>query len=61
MNSVDRSRRLITELYKKGVRDFVISPGSRNAPITLSLYQLQAAGLIKLHVRIDERSAAFLL
>lgn len=57
--SVDRSRHIINTLYQLGVRDFVISPGSRNAPITLSLYQAQAAGLINLHVRIDERSAAF--
>src|SRR5690606_20135973 len=34
--------------------------GSRNAPLSLALYDAAATGQINLHVRIDERSAAFL-
>ena len=38
------------------VRDCVICPGSRNAPLTLALL---ARRDIRVHVRIDERAAAF--
>jgi len=37
----------------------VISPGSRNAPLSIAFHQASVKGLIKLHVRIDERTAAF--
>jgi 2-succinyl-5-enolpyruvyl-6-hydroxy-3-cyclohexene-1-carboxylate synthase len=42
-----------------GVTNFVLSPGSRNAPLSIALNQAAEAGLIELHVRIDERGAAF--
>jgi 2-succinyl-5-enolpyruvyl-6-hydroxy-3-cyclohexene-1-carboxylate synthase len=42
-----------------GICDFVISPGSRNAPLSIALYEAEEAGLINLHVRLDERGAAF--
>ena len=35
-------------------------PGSRNAPLTFAAYDAAAAGLVRLHTRIDERSAGFL-
>lgn len=38
----------------------MISPGSRSAPLTYALAELAEAGGITLHVRIDERDAAFL-
>jgi 2-succinyl-5-enolpyruvyl-6-hydroxy-3-cyclohexene-1-carboxylate synthase len=37
----------------------VISPGSRNAPLTIAFYEAAAQKLITLHTRIDERTAAF--
>ena len=37
----------------------VLSPGSRNAPLSIALYEAEQHGLLTLHVRIDERSAAF--
>lgn len=38
----------------------VLAPGSRSAPLALALAERAARGEITLHVRIDERSAAFL-
>ncbi|MGH3907564.1 MAG: 2-succinyl-5-enolpyruvyl-6-hydroxy-3-cyclohexene-1-carboxylic-acid synthase [Pseudonocardiaceae bacterium] len=51
---------LVDELVRCGVRHAVLCPGSRNAPLSFALYEADAAGRLALHVRIDERSAAFL-
>ncbi|MGH4025238.1 MAG: thiamine pyrophosphate-binding protein, partial [Pseudonocardiaceae bacterium] len=51
---------LVDELVRCGVRHAVLCPGSRNAPLSFALYAAGAAGRLALHVRIDERSAAFL-
>lgn len=42
------------------IRDVVIAPGSRSAPIAFALADRAETGDLRLHVRIDERSAAFL-
>ena len=54
------ARVLVDELVRGGVREAVLSPGSRSAPLAFALHRADAAGLLRLHVRIDERSAAFL-
>jgi 2-succinyl-5-enolpyruvyl-6-hydroxy-3-cyclohexene-1-carboxylate synthase len=46
---------LVAQLAESGLRDAVISPGSRNAPLNIAL---EAHPLISTHVVIDERSAA---
>lgn len=51
---------VIEELIASGVRDVVLCPGSRSAPIALALADAERRGLVRLHVRIDERSAAYL-
>ncbi len=51
---------LVDELIRNGVREAVLSPGSRSAPLAFALHAADAAGHLRLHVRIDERSAAFL-
>lgn len=51
------ARVLIDELARGGVTEAVLSPGSRSAPLALDLAQ---ESRIRLHVRIDERSAGFL-
>lgn len=53
------ARLTVSELVRAGVRDFVICPGSRSAPLTYALAALAQAGTVRTHVRLDERSAAF--
>lgn len=53
------ARLVLSELVRAGVRDFVICPGSRSAPLTYALAALERAGMARTHVRLDERSAAF--
>ena len=60
MNQATRLARVIVrQIIEAGITDAVISPGSRNAPLSLALVTAQDLGLIKLHIRIDERTAAF--
>ena len=49
------ARHTVRQLIELGVEDVVLSPGSRNAPLSIAFYQAQEKGLIDLHVRIDER------
>jgi len=51
---------LVDELVAGGVREAVVCPGSRNAPLSFALHAAGAAGRLRLHVRIDERGAGFL-
>ncbi len=54
------ARVLVDELVRGGVRDAVVAPGSRSAPVALALAAAERAGDLRLHVRIDERTASFL-
>jgi 2-succinyl-5-enolpyruvyl-6-hydroxy-3-cyclohexene-1-carboxylate synthase len=58
--SVGAARSLISELVAHGVHDVVLAPGSRSAPLAYAAAEAAAAGLLELHVRVDERSAGFL-
>ena len=51
---------IVEELIASGVRDVVLAPGSRSAPLALALADAERQGAVRLHVRIDERSAAYL-
>jgi 2-succinyl-5-enolpyruvyl-6-hydroxy-3-cyclohexene-1-carboxylate synthase len=51
---------LVDELVRCGVQHAVLCPGSRNAPLSFALHAAEQTGQVILHVRIDERSAAFL-
>ena len=51
---------LVDELVACGVREFVVCPGSRSAPLAYAVQQAERAGHLRLHVRVDERSAGFL-
>ncbi|GAB3590252.1 2-succinyl-5-enolpyruvyl-6-hydroxy-3-cyclohexene-1-carboxylic-acid synthase [Angustibacter peucedani] len=51
---------LVDELVRHGVREAVLCPGSRSAPLAFALHAADGAGRLRLHVRTDERAAAFL-
>ncbi len=46
----------IDEMYRAGVRNVVISPGSRSTPVAILLAEHKS---IKSYVLVDERSAGF--
>jgi 2-succinyl-5-enolpyruvyl-6-hydroxy-3-cyclohexene-1-carboxylate synthase len=48
---------VVDELCRNGVRHAVLAPGSRSAPLAMAF---AAESRMRLHVEIDERSAAFL-
>jgi 2-succinyl-5-enolpyruvyl-6-hydroxy-3-cyclohexene-1-carboxylate synthase len=58
--AVAAAREIVAGLVADGVRDVVVSPGSRSAALAYAAAAADAQGLLTLHVRIDERSAAFL-
>lgn len=58
--STQLARAIVRQIIEAGITDVVLSPGSRNAPISIALYSAQQIGLLNLHVRIDERTAGFL-
>ena len=51
---------LLDELVRAGVRDVVLAPGSRSTPLAFAAHEAAEGGRLRLHVRIDERTAAFL-
>ncbi|GAC56589.1 2-succinyl-5-enolpyruvyl-6-hydroxy-3-cyclohexene-1-carboxylate synthase [Gordonia hirsuta DSM 44140 = NBRC 16056] len=55
-----QARVIVDELIRGGVREAVLCPGSRNAPLAFALHAADRAGRLRLHVRIDERSAGYL-
>lgn len=58
--SIATARGIVRTLLTYGVRDVVLCPGSRSAPLAYATAEAEAAGRLRLHVRTDERSAAFL-
>jgi 2-succinyl-5-enolpyruvyl-6-hydroxy-3-cyclohexene-1-carboxylate synthase len=51
---------LVDELLRCGMREAVVAPGSRSTSLALALHDLEVEGRVRLHVRIDERSAGYL-
>ena len=54
------ARVLVDELVRGGVREAVLAPGSRSAPLAFALHEADSQGRLRLHVRVDERSGAYL-
>jgi 2-succinyl-5-enolpyruvyl-6-hydroxy-3-cyclohexene-1-carboxylate synthase len=51
---------ILGEFIRRGVRDIVLSPGSRSQSLALAAEAWERRGMVRLQVRIDERSAGFL-
>lgn len=60
LNSSAVAQQIARGLVSSGVTEVVIAPGSRSAPLVYALAPLAEAGVIRTHVRIDERDAGFL-
>ena len=58
--SMLRGAAMIDALCAAGVHDVVLAPGSRSAPLALAVAAAEREGRLRLHVRIDERSAGYL-
>ncbi len=54
------ARVLVEELITRGVTEVVLAPGSRSAPLAYEVLEADRIGLLRLHVRVDERTAGFL-
>ncbi len=50
---------IVEALAELGVRQVVLCPGSRSAPLAYAVAEAATAGRVRLHVRLDERSAGF--
>ena len=59
-NATVCARVIIEELITRGVRDVVLAPGARSAPLAYECFEADRIGLLRLHVRADERTAGFL-
>ena len=57
--STSLARTIVRQIIEAGITDVVISPGSRNAPLSIAFFQASQEKQIRTHVRIDERGAAF--
>lgn len=57
--ATDFSWALLTEFVRLGVQHVVVSPGSRSQALALASAELERLGSVRLHVRIDERTAGF--
>ncbi|TBN58447.1 2-succinyl-5-enolpyruvyl-6-hydroxy-3-cyclohexene-1-carboxylic-acid synthase [Glaciihabitans arcticus] len=58
--ATDFAAALLDEFVRLGVRDVVLSPGSRSQALALVAADRARTGSLRLHVRIDERVGGFL-
>lgn len=57
--ATDAAAAMLGRLVERGLRHIVLSPGSRSQALALVAAELERRGLLRLHVRIDERVAGF--
>ncbi len=57
--ATDAAAALLGALVDLGIRHVVLSPGSRSQSLALVAAELETRGIVRLHVRIDERVAGF--
>jgi 2-succinyl-5-enolpyruvyl-6-hydroxy-3-cyclohexene-1-carboxylate synthase len=59
-SSTELARAIVEALRHHGVREVVLAPGSRSAPLAYAIFEADRSGLVRLHVRVDERTARIL-
>ena len=52
--------RLMLDFVARGLTDVVLCPGSRSQALALAAMELEKQGVLRVHVRVDERAAGFL-
>ena len=57
--ATDAAASLIADLVAHGVRDIVLSPGSRSQALALAAVRFASVDALRVHVRVDERVAGF--
>ena len=57
--STQLARSIVRQVIEGGIKDVVVSPGSRNAPLLIAFHEAAKKELLTLHVRIDERTGGF--
>ncbi|MCC4909109.1 2-succinyl-5-enolpyruvyl-6-hydroxy-3-cyclohexene-1-carboxylic-acid synthase [Microbacterium sp. cx-59] len=57
--ATDAAAALLGRLVERGLTEIVLSPGSRSQALALVAAEFERAGLVRVHVRIDERVAGF--
>lgn len=58
--AVRLARGVVAALLRAGIGEVVLAPGSRNAPLAFAVWDAARAGRLRLHTRVDERTAGFL-
>ena len=59
LTSMEAARFAVGTLTEDGVREVVLCPGSRSAPLAYALAEAETRGEVRVHIRIDERDAGF--
>ncbi|WP_372697085.1 2-succinyl-5-enolpyruvyl-6-hydroxy-3-cyclohexene-1-carboxylate synthase [Arthrobacter sp. JSM 101049] len=59
LTSFEAARSAVRTLTDDGVREVVLCPGSRSAPLAYALAEAERHGSVRVHIRIDERDAGF--
>jgi 2-succinyl-5-enolpyruvyl-6-hydroxy-3-cyclohexene-1-carboxylate synthase len=60
VSAPELAQAVVERLLAAGVTEVVLAPGSRNAPLAFAVWAADQAGTLRLHTRIDERTAGFL-
>ena len=59
MTNIELAEKTIEQLYARGVREFIVCAGARNAPLVKVLGGCEAPSPIQVYYFFEERSAAF--
>ncbi|WP_134765493.1 2-succinyl-5-enolpyruvyl-6-hydroxy-3-cyclohexene-1-carboxylic-acid synthase [Nocardioides sp. 1609] len=60
VSATELARDVVRQLLAAGISEVVIAPGSRNAPLSFAFFDAARDDHVRLHTRVDERTAGFL-